>query len=145
MSLSSNTNSTRKQLFFILLALALMAPYLAFMVYFSLRYPSGLWPRWLVNTLAAWFVTNFLIICLLARRIFRGSVADPEKARIIRRKSARSSTRLVILWSLLFLYGLKETIDGKIPLNRAIQAGALLLFFIGIFGWHIYRSRQAPS
>jgi hypothetical protein len=50
---------------------------------------------------------------LLVKRIFRGQAVDAEKARNLVEKSVRTSTRLVIFWSLLFLYGVKETLQGK--------------------------------
>ena len=79
---------------------------------------------------------------LLVKRIFRGQAVDAEKARNLVEKSVRTSTRLVIFWSLLFLYGVKETLQGKFALSRAIPAGVFLLVFIGIFGWGIYRARR---
>ena len=120
----------------------LMAPYLGFVMYYSQRFPSNQWPAWFTNTIAVWFIANFLIIVLLVKRILRGQVLDPEKADSVRKKSVRTSTRLVIFWSLLFLYGVKETIQGKSPLSRAIPAGAFLLVFIGIFGWGVYRAKR---
>ena len=124
------------------IVLVLMAPYLGFVMYYSQRFPSNQWPAWFTNTIAVWFVANFLIIVLLVKRIFRGQVLDPVKARSVGEKSFRTSTRLVIFWSLLFLYGVKETIQGKFPLSRAIPAGAFLLVFIGIFGWGVYRAKR---
>jgi len=122
----------------------LMAPYLGFVTYYSQRFPSNQWPAWFTNAIAVWFIANFLIIVVLVKRIFRGQVqvVDPEKARSVVEKSVRTSTRLVIFWSLLFLYGVKETIQGKIPLSRTIPAGAFLLVFIGIFGWGVYRAKR---
>jgi hypothetical protein len=127
----------------------LMAPYLGFVMYYSRRFPSNQWPAWFTNAIAVWFIANFLIIVLLVKRIFRRQgqgevqvVDDAERARSVVEKSVRTSTRLVIFWSLLFLYGVKETIQGKIPLSRAIPAGAFLLVFIGIFGWGVYRAKR---
>ncbi len=124
------------------IVLVLMAPNLGFVMYYSQRFPSNQWPTWFTNTIAVWFIGNFLIIVLLVKRIFRGQVLYPEKARSVGEKSVRTSTRLVIFWSLLFLYGVKETIQGKFPLSRAIPAGAFLLVFIGIFGWGVYRAKR---
>ena len=127
----------------------LMAPYLGFVMYYSQRFPPNQWPAWFTNAIAVWFIANFLIIVLLVKRIFRRQgqrevqvVDDAERARSVVEKSVRTSTRLVIFWSLLFLYGVKETIQGKIPISRAIPAGAFLLVFIGIFGWGVYRAKR---
>jgi hypothetical protein len=136
-------NPKRKLAFLYLIVLVLMAPYFWFVIHFSSQYPSGHWPDWL--TLPTWFTVNFLILLLAIKRIFRGQVVDAEKARIARAKSVTLSTRLVILWSLIFLYGVKETLQGKIPLNRALFAGTFLLFFIGIFGWRVYRAKREKA
>jgi hypothetical protein len=120
----------------------LMAPYLGFVVYYSLRFPSNHWPAWFTNTIALWFIANFLIIMLLVKRIARGQGVDAEKTLSVVEKSVRISTRLVIFWSVLFLYGVKETIQGKISLSRAIPAGVFLLVFIGVFGWGVCRVKR---
>ena len=52
---------------------------------------------------------------------------------------------LLVLWSGMFLYGAIETIQGKIPLVRAIPAGAFLLFFIALFGWAFYQSKRRKT
>jgi hypothetical protein len=124
----------------------LMAPYFGFVTYYSHRFPPKHWPSWFTNTIAIWFIVNFLTLMLLirlTRRLFKIGVVDIEKARAYGEKALRTSTRLVIFWSLLFLYGVEQTARGKFPLERAIPAGALLLFFIALFGWSIYRSKRA--
>jgi hypothetical protein len=34
---------------------------------------------------------------------------------------------------------------SKIPLERAIPAGAFLLFFIALFGWSVYRDKRVKQ
>jgi hypothetical protein len=82
---------------------------------------------------------------LVVKRISKGQVVDAGKVRSVVEKSVRKSTRLVIFWSVLFLYGVKETIQGKIPLSRAIPAGVFLLVFIGVFGWGVYSAKREKS
>jgi hypothetical protein len=82
---------------------------------------------------------------LLARRIFRGQVVEPVRARRASVIAQIVASYLLTVWSLLFLYGVKETVQGQLPLNRAIPAGAFLLFFIGIFGWGLYRARRGKA
>jgi hypothetical protein len=65
------------------IVLVLMAPYLGFVMYYSQRFPSNQWPAWFTNTIAVWFIVNFLLIVLLVKRIFRGQVVDAEKARSV--------------------------------------------------------------
>ena len=131
-------------------AFALMVPYLAFVMYFSLRLPQNHWPIWFTNTILVWFVANFLILTLLARRIFKKQATEESQGAL--RTSTKTkpavwimrivSSYLVLLWSVFFLIGVKGTIEGKYVPSRAIPAGAFLLFFIGLFGWSIYRSFQ---
>jgi hypothetical protein len=127
------------------IAFVLMVPYLGFVIYYSQRFPSNQWPAWFTNTIAVWFIANFLIIMLLVKRIFKGQAVEQQKARRAFAISQIVSSYLLIVWSVLFLYGVKETIQGEIPLNRAIPAGAFLLFFIGIFGWGLYRARRKKA
>jgi hypothetical protein len=127
------------------IAFVLMVPYLGFVIYYSQRFPSNQWPAWFTNTIAVWFIANFLIIMLLVKRIFKGQAVEQQKARRASAISQIVSSYLLIVWSVLFLYGVKETIQGEIPLNRAIPAGAFLLFFIGIFGWGLYRARRGKA
>lgn len=122
-----------------------MVPYLGFVIYYSQRFPSNQWPAWFTNTIAVWFIANFLIIMLLVKRIFKGQAVEQQKERRAFAISQIVSSYLLIVWSVLFLYGVKETIQGEIPLNRAIPAGAFLLFFIGIFGWGLYRARRKKA
>jgi len=123
----------------------LMAPYFGFVAYYSQRFPSNQWPAWFTNTIAVWFIANFLIGVLLVKRIFRGQAEEPQKARRASAIAQIVGSYLLIVWSALFLYGAKQTIQGKLPLNRAMPAGAFFLFFIGIFGWGLYRARRGKA
>ena len=123
----------------------LMVPYLGFVVYYSQRFPPNHWPTWFTNTIAGWFVANFLLLMLLAKRIFTGQAAEPQRDRRAFTIAQIVISHLLIVWSLLFLYGAKETIKGEVPLSRAIPAGSFLLFFIGIFGWSLYRARRRKA
>jgi hypothetical protein len=127
---------------FLGIVFVLMIPYLGFVMYYSQRFPVDRWPTWFTNTIAVWFIANFLIGTLLAKRIFRAQVVEPQRARRARTISQIVVSYLLVVWSVLFLYGVKETVQGKLPLNRAIPAGAFLLFFIGIFGWSLYHTRR---
>ncbi len=127
---------------FLLIVSAVMAPYLGFVIYFSLQFPSGQWPTWFINTLAIWFIANFLIIMLLVKWLAKGQVVDAERARIAKTRSKAYVVRLLIVWSVFFLYGLVETMQGKIPINRAIPAGIFLSIFIGIFAWSLHRTKS---
>jgi hypothetical protein len=139
-------NPKYRPVFFLGATFVLMAPYLGFVIYYSRQFPSSQWPSWFTNTIAVWFIGNFLALMLLVRltgKMFKNPVVDTPKARVFAEKAVRTSTRLLILWSLLFLYGAVKTVQGTIPLERAVPAGAFLLFFIGLFGWSVYRAKRA--
>jgi hypothetical protein len=59
----------KKGAIFIGTTFVLMAPYLAFGVYQLQRFPPGQVPRWVLNTILAWFVANFLILWLVVTRL----------------------------------------------------------------------------
>lgn len=99
-----------------------------------------------------WFVANFLILMLVAKKMFRKQttererqVTGTEQAGRIQSGVQTRTTYLLVVWSGMFLYGAIETIQGKIPLVRAIPAGAFLLFFIALFGWAFYQSRRRKT
>jgi hypothetical protein len=125
-----------------LLIFALQVPYLAFAIYFGLQFPRGQAPVWYTDTLLAWFGTNFLIAVFAGKRLLRTSVVQSDETGSIRVASSKAAARLIIVWVALFLYGAKATVQGKIPLARAVPAGAFLLFFIGMFAWGAYRMRR---
>lgn len=66
-------------------------------------------------------------------------VAEPQVARLAVVIARFFVSYLLIVWSVLFFYGIWDTIKRNVPLNRAIPAGAFLLFFIGLFGYSLYR------
>jgi hypothetical protein len=126
-------NPKQKPALLTLTVCAFMAPYLGFVVYVNWHYSPGQWPSWVGNTILIWFVTNVLVIALL------------DAAPAVTAKGVRAGARLIILWSLLFLYEVKETVQGKFPLNRAIPVGIFLLIFIAILGRGIYRAKRGKA
>ena len=126
----------------------LMAPYFGFVIYYSQQFPRNQIPAWFTNTLLIWFTANFFALILifrLSRKFFKSRAIDAEKVRVFTDTAVRTSTVLVIFWSLLFIYGVIKTLQGTIPLERAIPAGAFLLLFIGLFGWSIWRAKRAKK
>lgn len=124
-----------------LLLFGLAIPYLTFVIYFGMHFQHAPAPTWFTNTLMTWFAANFSIFVLFARRL-RGPSVPTEEQRALSANWARLGARLILLWVGLFVYVLIMTLQGKIPLNRALPAGAFLLFFIGTFGWNAYRVRH---
>ena len=141
----NNLNPRYRAVLLMGVIVALSIPYFAFVMYFGTRYPSGHWPAWFTNTLLGWFTANFLVAIVVAKRIFKGQVVDPEKARAARERSAAVTTRLLVLWSALLLLGAAETIQGKIPLDRGLPAGVFLLFFVVLFAGFLWRTKRAKA
>ena len=84
-----------------------------------------------------------MLVMRLSRGLSKNQPVDAEKARVFAEKAVRHGVRLLMFWGLLFLYGAVQTLRGKFPLERAIPAGAFLLFFIGLFGWALYRAKRS--
>jgi hypothetical protein len=128
-------------------AVVLTLPYIAFAVYFSLKFPPNHWPVWFTNVLLLWFLANFVVVYLIGRRMAKKQPPANGSRPIQARKASAGvwilrivGSYLVLLWSIFFLYGVKGTVRGEYPLVRALPAGAFLLFFILLFGWGVYRS-----
>jgi hypothetical protein len=118
-----------------------MVPYLSFAVYCVHRFPSKQWPTWATDVMGIWFIANFILTMLLFRTIFRGQaqVVEPQRVRFAVVIARFFVSYLLIVWTVLFFYGIRYTITRNVPLNRAIPAGAFLLLFIGLFGYSLYR------
>jgi hypothetical protein len=133
---------------FIGIAFALMAPCLAFVIYSVLRFPQGGMPDWFAYVTLVWFAGVVVVMTLLAKRMFKKNASDDAKSLpSTSLKATRTiwimrivGSYLVAVWTVLLIIGVKGTIEGKYQLIRAIPAGLFLLFFIGIFGWSIYRT-----
>lgn len=131
---------------------ALTIPYIAFAMYFSLKFPQNRWPVWFTDVLGVWFIANFVVVYLIARRMAKKHApmnatqpTQPRKASVWLWIFRVFGSYLVLVWSVLFLYGVEGTVQGKYPLARAIPAGTFLLFFISVFGWAIYRSFRSKA
>jgi hypothetical protein len=77
-------NPKYRPAFILGMVFVLMAPYFGFVIYYSQRFPPNHWPSWLTNTIAIWFIVNFVTLMLLmrlTRRLFKTGVVDVERAR----------------------------------------------------------------
>lgn len=83
---------------FIAITFAVMAPYMAFVMYCSLHFPQEQWPRWAVNTIAIWFAANFLIVTLVASKVFRKPKAVAE---ILTKEEAKQTSSNILSWRVL--------------------------------------------
>ncbi len=140
-------NNRSKSIAFVAIAFALTVPLIAFATFFSLRFQPNHLPPWFGNTLCVWFVANFLILLLVAKKLFKKQSIAEEKTSVLSPKKSRYLwiTRgitgyLVLIWTVLFVKGVIGTVRGEYEPVRAIPAGIFLLFFILLFGWAFYRS-----
>ena len=144
-------NPKRRPAVFFGITFALVLPYLGFVMYFVLRFQPDHLPIWFTNTLLIWFLAIFLILTMIAKKIFKREPLTQEvpvvtaKRQIGLRVFQIIASYLVIVWIAFFCYGVKGVIQGRLQLNRALPAGAFLLFFICTFGWSIYRSWKEKS
>jgi hypothetical protein len=142
-------NNRSKSIVFVAIAFALTVPLIAFATFFSLRFQPNHLPPWFCNTLCIWFIANFLILLLVAKKLFKKQSIAEEKTFVLSPKKSRHLwiTRgitgyLVLIWTVLFVKGVIGTVRGEYELARAIPAGIFLLLFILLVGWTLYRSFQ---
>lgn len=139
-------------LVFMGIVFALMLPYAAFFVYFFLRLPKDNLPNWFTNTIAIWYIANFLILFVVSRRLFRKQLADwqpvahdPSKAQFILWILRGINGYLLIIALGSFLYAVKAAINGTYLLSRNISVAVLSLVFGTVFAWGLYRSWPRKS
>ena len=145
----SSMNPQRRAAVLVGTTVALTIPYIAFVLYFSLRFPPNHWPVWFTDILAVWFIANFVVVYLIGKRMAKKhaptNTTEPRKASVGIWIFRVFGSYLVLVWIVLFLDGVKGTLQGKYPLARVIPAGAFLLFFISVFGWAIFRSFRSKA
>ena len=59
----------------------LMAPYLGFLMYYSQRFPSNQWPSWFTETIAVWFIANFVLPYAAGQKNIQETGSGTENAR----------------------------------------------------------------
>ena len=132
---------------FVLLIFGMVLPYMAFVMYFALSMPSGTarLPMWFAYFGMSYFLLCTVVAAVIGRKWFRNTVTTPltKKQSILARIGELWVLYLVIVWTGLFIYGVRDVISGELPLGRAIPGGLFLLAFIGIFSWSLHRSFQA--
>jgi len=132
----------------IAIVFGLIVPYV-FFVFFMILSTAGhsdKLPAWVPFAGAGYLLLAIFLGVVLSRRI-KGDEPprDPERAQVSMNWARSYGTRLVVLWSGLFVYGAYRTVKGDFPLERAIPAGLLLLGFIAVFGWSVFRIKKAQA
>lgn len=132
----------------ILLFFSLLVPIWLFNLFFILRATTqnhGKLPAWFPWVVLLYFLGSITIATIVTPRFFRNAPRPPATlaSKAMLANAEGSSLYLVLVWFGLFLYGAYETLLGKIPLERAIPAGLILLAFIALFSWSIRRMHSA--
>ena len=127
------------------LMFALILPYFGLAVYFALRLPQKPLPEWLPYLGAFYIFATILLVVLASQRLSRGSIQQRANPRPAPAGIRGRVLGLLLSWCALLSYGTFKTLEGEIPLERAAPAGAILLSFIGLFIWLLYRDTQARS
>jgi hypothetical protein len=122
------------------LIFGLVLPYMAMVMYFSLRIQEHPLPTWFPYFGMSYLLGSIILVTVVSRRIARGT--QPQTA-VQSRPGVRIAVRawvgyLLAVWCGGFLWGAVETIKGKLEWQRAVPAGAFLLAFIVLFGRLLY-------
>ena len=124
-----------------------MLPYFAFAMYFALRIQEHPLPTWFPYFGMTYLLGSIILVIFVNRRIARGT--QPQTT-VQLRPAARIAARVYVGWLLAvwcggFLWGVVETIKGKLEWQRAVPAGAFLLAFIAIFARLLYTDIKGPK
>jgi hypothetical protein len=129
---------------FLLLLALWIVPYMGLVLYSTTKIQNNRIPMPYAYAMAAYFFGGLVLFGFLGPRIFRGAPPpDPEKAQRATNWAKAYGTRLVLVWSGMFVYGVYEAMTGAIPWDRAIPAGVILLAFILLFGWNVLSLRRS--
>jgi len=124
----------------LILMFGLILPYMAVVMYFALRIQERPLPTWFPYFGLSYILGTVILVTVFSRRFQR--TAQPqssEKQRPALRWILRAwAGYLLVVWSGGFVWGLYETIIGKLEWQRAIPAGVFLLAFIAIFSRALY-------
>jgi hypothetical protein len=129
------------------LLLALNLPLLALTMYFGFRTMEHPLPTWSPYFFLSYFLVTIISGTVLSRKISSNppaqAVENPQS--FLRWIWKVWSGYLVAFWSGLFLWGAHQTIVGKLMWQRAIPAGALLLVFIALFSWSLFKDIKGAA
>ena len=122
------------------LIIGLVLPYFAVVMYFVLRIQEHPLPTWFPYFGLTYLLGSMILVTVVSRRIAAGT--QPQTS-VQSRPAVRIAVRawvgyLLAVWCGGFLWGVVETIKGKLEWQRAGPAGAFLLAFIGLFARLLY-------
>jgi hypothetical protein len=127
----------------VMLAFALIAPYVAVVILLIARYPPNNIPEWIPLVGGCYMLATILLLGVCGKRIAGRSRTPVQPSRTSERMWVTVGmlfiTYLLVLWSCFFVYGTFEFFKGEIPTSRAVPAGTLLLAFMLTLGWPTFR------
>ena len=122
------------------LIFGLVLPYMALVMYFALRIQEHPLPAWFPYFGLLYLLGTMILVMVLGRRFSCPAPQQPiKKPRPVLQWAMRGWVGyLVVVWSVLFIWGAYETATGSLAWQRSIPAGAFLLAFIGLFSRFLY-------
>jgi hypothetical protein len=125
------------------LIFALIVPYFAVVAVLVLRDPGHPFPSWFALAAGCYLFISVFVVSMAGLRLSRGqSGPKTEQSQLMARRMRSRGLSLIVVWSAFLLYGAYRTWQGDFPLERAIPAGVLLVLFIGLFSWLLYRDKR---
>ena len=107
-----------------------LAPFFAFVLYWSLRLPTDHLPRWFTNTIAIWFVVNIFIVTFLAKRLFKRQTLDNENQESSAKEvpSGGFCYAFGVVFPLVYLFAIRREKQSAFLRFHCIQC--IILFLI---------------
>jgi len=122
------------------LILGLVVPYFAFVMYFALRIQEHPLPTWVPYFGMTYLLGTMVLVTVVSRRIGRGMQPKTavESSPPVRIAARAWMGYLLAVWCGGFVWGIVETVKGKLEWQRAVPAGVFLLAFIVLFARLLY-------
>ena len=128
------------------LIFALTIPYFAVVLALVWRDARHPFPSWFPLVAGCYLFIGVFVVSMVGVRLSRSqSAPKTEQSQLLARRMRARGLSLVIVWGSFFVYGAYRTWEGDFPLERAIPAGVLLLLFIGLFSWLLYRDNKGQT
>ena len=115
--------------------------FFAYFVYALSKNPDIVFPSWLADVTCGYISVSVLTVYIARRRLAPGT---PQELAAKAQRQARSLVmRLLAFCCCVLIYGIYKATKGELPLSGAIRGGIILLAFVCLFSWWLYRDQRA--
>jgi protein-S-isoprenylcysteine O-methyltransferase Ste14 len=124
----------------VFLILALVLPFIVMATCFVVvvsRHPGITLPGWYAYVAFFYILGSVILVTIVRRRTAHRT--PQEEAERARRRARVLLIYLIVLGIGCFFYGAYKTLKGEFPLAGAVRGGAILLAFIVLFSWALYK------